>query len=403
LDDALGKLSKSDNERARATEEITELRARLGRLEETVVQERRQAEEKQRLLSQAREEMTREFKLLAEQIMSRHGENFSRQNKEQIDETLKPLREKLVEFQQGLQSAHTESEKERARLAEQIRLLSENSARMSAETQNLTQALKGKSQTQGAWGEMVLASILEKSGLRAGEEYQVQESQTNEDGQRLRPDVVVQLPEGRRIVIDAKMSLTAFEACVNTEEDAERIGFLKDHVGSMRTHIRVLASKEYQTSTPGSLDYVVMFVPIEGALALALEAEPELTAEAVANNVCIATPTTLMIALRTAANVWQVEQRNRNAEAIAERAGRVYDKMVRFVSDMQVLGNRLDQAQKSFHSAMRTLSSGQGNILRQLEQVKELGARTGKAMPAEWLEDEPRTSEGEAEKAAIPA
>lgn len=374
-----------------------ELRSRLSTLQETLDQERKQAEAKLALLTDAKERMTQEFKILAGDVMQLHGENFSKQNKEQIETVLAPLREKLGEFQQGILVAHTESTKERATLAEQIRQLSESSARMSSETSNLTRALKGEAQTQGAWGEMILSSILERSGLRESEEYTVQQSMATEGGQRIRPDVVVNLPGGQRIVIDSKLSLVAFDAYVNAPVDAERADALQRHLVSMRSHIKTLAGKEYHTAAGGQLDYVVMFVPIEGALAVALQADPNLTAFAVDSNVAIATPTTLMIALRTVANVWKVEQRNRNAEAIADRAGRLYDKLVGFVEDMGALGTRLNQARSSYDAAMGKLSSGSGNLIRQVEQLKGLGARTNRSLPVSLLDD------GEAEALPAPA
>jgi len=340
--------------------------------------------------------MTGEFKLLAEDVMKVHGENFSKHNKEQIDGLLAPLREKLTEFQQGLQTANMESVKERATLGEQIRALSNASAKMTLETANLTRALKGEAQTQGAWGEMILGSILQRSGLREGEEYVVQQTQPTDDGQRLRPDVIVELPGGQRIVIDSKVSLIAFEAFVNAENDEGRQLHLARHLASIRGHIRTLSGKEYHAAAGSKLDYVVMFIPIEGALAVALQGDAQITAFAVECNVAIATPTTLMIALRTVANVWQVERRNRNAEAIALRAGRMYDKFVGFVQDMSTLDNRLGQARTAFDDAMGKLSAGQGNLVTQIERLKALGAKTTKSLPAALIaDDQPDALENE--------
>lgn len=375
-----------------ARRDADDLRTKLATLTETLAKERLQAEEKQKLLQEAREAMTREFRLLADDIMQRHGETFAKRNIEQLDGTLTPLRQKILEFQQSLQTAHTDSEKERARLAEQIKALSETSARMSRETHDLTQALKGKSQTQGAWGEMILQTILDKSGLREGDEYVVQPGHVTDDGERLRPDVIVRLPNEQRIVIDAKVSLTAYAASVSAATDEERAAQVRSHVASLRQHVKTLAGKEYHRHAPGALDYVVMFVPIEGALAAALTEAPELTVFAVENSVYIATPTTLMIALRTAANVWHVERRNRNAEEIATRAGRIYDKVVGFVDSMEGLGKSLGTAQRHHDRAMAQLARGNGNVLRQIEQLKTLGARTSRSLPAEWLDD------GEAEE-----
>ncbi|MDR3671846.1 MAG: DNA recombination protein RmuC [Holophaga sp.] len=360
--------------------------AEYARLAETLAQERRQAEEKQALLLEAREKMSREFKLLAEEVMSRHGESFSRQNREQIDGLLTPLRDRLAEFQQGLQLAHLETLRDRTVLAEQIRNLTQSSAAMSDETRNLTRALKGESQVQGAWGEMILSTILEKSGLREGEEYVAQQSHTAEDGTRLRPDVIVNLPGGEKIIIDSKVSLTAFQDLVSAPE-AERAGALQRHLGSMRAHIRELGGKEYHAAV-GRLDYVLMFVPIEGALAAAIQADPELTSLAAEANVAIATPTTLMIALRTVANVWKVERRNEHAEAIAARAGHLYDKFAGFVADMGNISKYLGQTRAAYDEAMNKLTLGRGNLVAQAEQLKALGAKTSKALPASLAVEE---------------
>lgn len=333
-----------------------------------------------------REDMAREFQALAAQVMTQHGEQFSRRNQEQISLLLAPLQQKIVEFQQGLQTARTESEAGRARLGEQIRLLSEDSARIRSEAHGLAEALRGKAQMRGAWGEMVLTTILEKSGLRQGEEYVVQQGHTGADGARLRSDAIVRLPGGQRIVIDAKVSLVAFEAYVNADSEEGRAAQLARHAAALRAQIAELSGKAYHTVADGSPDYVVMFVPIEGALAAAMQADPEITSFALASNVCIATPTTLMIALRTASNVWQVERRNRNAEAIAERAGRLHDKLADFVRDMEALGSRLGQARDSYDAAMRKLATGNGNVLRQTQQLKELGAKANRALPAHLLD-----------------
>jgi DNA recombination protein RmuC len=331
--------------------------------------------------------MTSEFKILAAEVMQSHSETFSKQNKEQIEIILAPLREKLGEFQLGLQGAQIETAKEREALVQQIRDLSAHSAKMTLETSNLTRALKGEAQTQGAWGEMILASILERSGLREGEEYVIQQSHTTEEGARLKPDVEVKLPGGQKIVIDSKVSLVAFDDYVNAESEAERGAHLKRHLTSIRTHIKTLSSKEYHSAAGSHLDYVVMFIPIEGALAAALQEDPGLTAEAVGANVAIATPTTLMIALRTVANVWQVERRNKNAEIIARRAGKIYDKLVGFLEDMTSLGNRISQARVSYDEAMAKLSSGRGNLVNQVEQLKQLGAKASKSLPASVLDE----------------
>ena len=380
-------LRQAEAKREALHRENSELRADISRLTEQVSQERRQAGEKLDLLKEAKDRLTQEFKLLADGVLKEHGEAFSKQNREQIGNILTPLKESLTNFQQGMATAHSESTRERATLAEQIRRLTEESSKMTLETGNLTRALKGKAQTQGAWGEMILQTILERSGLREGDEFITQLSHSAEDGRRLRPDVIVNLPNGQKIILDSKVSLTAFEAYVNAETELDRAAHLTSHMQSLRSHIRDLSKKEYHQIDGASVDYVIMFVPIEGALAAALADDPGLTTYAIDSNVTIATPTTLMIALRTVANIWQVERRNRNAEAIADRAGRLYEKFAGFLGDMTSLGDRLTGAQKAYGNAMGKLQTGPGNVVRQIEQLKELGARTSKSLSLASVDD----------------
>ncbi|WP_416896367.1 MAG: DNA recombination protein RmuC [Minwuia sp.] len=343
------------------------------------------AEARIRELGEAREKMSKEFRLLAEEVMEKHGQTFKQQNREQLDVLLNPLRQKIVEFQTGMTDAQKQAAAGRAQLSEQIRHLSEHSSRMTQETVNLTRALKGRAQTQGAWGEMVLATILEKSGLREGEEYVTQQSETI-DGQRLRPDVVINLPNDHKIIVDSKVSLVAFEEFVNAENDELRDAALKRHVTSMRAHVNELAKKDYSRISGQTLDYEIMFVPIEAAVSAALQADPALTAFAIEKNIAIATPTNLMMALRTVGGLWQVERQQKNAEQIADRAGKLYDKFEGFVSDMTLIGTHLERAQKAHGEAVGKLAGGSGNLVRQAEMLKDLGARTKKTLPQELVD-----------------
>lgn len=369
-------------------QQLSAAKAQLAALTESLGHEKRQTDEKLKLIQDARDTMTKQFQVLANDLMSQHGETFTKQNKEQLGGLLTPLHEKLKEFRDGLQHAHIDGVQQRAVLGEQIRQLSEQSARMTSETVNLTRALKGEAQTRGAWGEMVLATLLRKCGLREGEEYVTQASHSTEEGERLRPDVIVNLPGGQHVIIDSKVSLVAFEAHVNAETENDRSEHLQMHLVSMRAHIKKLASKEYQRIAGHGLDYVIMFVPIEGALVAALQTDPALTTFAVENNVMISGPTNLMVALRTIDNVWKVERRNQNAEEIARRAGLLYSKFVKFVEDMQALGNRLNQAQSTYQDAMGKLQTGSGNLIGQADKLRELGAKTSKSLPKGIVVDE---------------
>ena len=337
-------------------------------------------------LERARETMKKEFRLLAEDVMRQHGAAFKAESKEQLEGVLNPLRLKLNEFQTGLSASQKEAAEGRARLEEQIKHLGERSLQITKDAQDLTRALKGDSQRQGAWGEMVLATILEKSGLREGEEYVTQESTTTDDGQRIRPDVIINLPNSHRIIIDAKVSLLAFERHVNEDSDEARASALAEHITSIKNHVRGLSAKRYETELGFTPDYVLMFVPIEGALAAALTHDPDLTQFALEQNVTLATPTNLMTLLRTVSSIWQVERRNRNAEAIADRAGKLYDKFVAFVGDLETIGTRINQTQQAHEKALGKLTSGRGNLIRQTEELKKLGARATKRIDAEHLE-----------------
>lgn len=361
-----------DNEREKNSELTAELAAMRTRLDEQA----RQNEASMKRFLEARQQMTDEFKAIAGDVLKSHGETFSKQNREQVDTLLKPLHEKIVEFQGGML-------RDRATMGEQIRALAESNLTITTEAQNLTRALKGSSQTQGAWGEMILATILERSGLREGEQYLTQTSHSGEDGARLRTDVEVLMPNDDRLVIDSKVSLTAFEAYTNAEDDV-REQFLQAHVISIRTHVKTLGDKSYHRHAKSSLDYVMMFVPIEGALSAAIKADPNLFEFGMSQGVMLTTPTTLMTVLRTVRNVWDIEKRHRNAEEIAERAGALYEKVAGFLGTMDKVGSSLDRAQQDFAKAKDQLSTGRGNVVRQVEMLRELGAKSGKSLPAGW-------------------
>jgi len=362
------------------------LHARYAAATAAAAEESRQNSQRLDELKAARQQMSDEFKALAGEVLKTHGETFAKQNREQVDTLLKPLGDKIVEFQQGMI-------KDRAELVEQVRNLAATSVAVGQEANNLARALKGNAQAQGAWGEMVLTSILEKSGLRKGEQFRVQESHQTEDGARLRTDVEVLLPNGDIIVIDSKVSLKAFDAFVNAADESARSAALADHLASLRSHIRVLAGKDYHHHVGSGFDFVLMFVPIEGAFAVAVTAEPGLVDEALSANVVLTTPTTLMSALRTIRNVWAIEARQRNAEEIAQRAGLLHDKVVGFLDSMNRIDKALGDARRVYDDAHAQLSTGAGSVVRQIEMLRELGAKAKKPLPPGWqspdLSEEP--------------
>ena len=318
------------------------------------------------------------------------GEDYSKANNERLTALLAPFKEHVGKFQEELRVVHKSADEERARLKEQILQLHQRSEKISQEAVNLTRALKGDKQRQGAWGEMILERILEDSGLERGLHYEVQSHQRDEEGKAWRPDVLVKLPKDKTLIINSKVSLVSYEAGVNAETDEERNSHITAHVRAMERHIDTLSAKGYHALADGSVDYVLMFVPIEGALSEALKVKGDLTSYALQKSVGIMTPTTLMVALRTVEHIWAVERRESNAEEIADRAGRLYDKVCGFVAEMEKVGDCLRRAHEAHGTAFDRLSRGGGNVLGQVEKLKKLGARTSRSLAISFDEaDEP--------------
>ncbi len=357
------------------------------RLEAELDSERKQGLGRIESLNEAKEALTSQFKNLANEILEDKSKRFTEQNAASLEALLKPLQTKLSEFKEQVSNSYGNEARERFALKSEIERLANLNLRMSDETRSLTQALKGDSKVQGNWGELVLESILESSGLRKGEEYLVQDSHTLTDGSRLQPDVVVKLPEGKSLVVDSKVSITAYARHAETTDPLVAERELAAHIQSLRQHIQGLSSKNYSSLYGiGSVDFVLMFVPIEPAFLLALKTAPNLYQEALAKNIVLVCPSTLMATLRTVAHLWRQEHQNRNALEIAKQCGTLYDKFVGFVDDLEKLGQRLDQAQGSYHDAFNKLKSGKGNLIRTAEKVRELGVKPSKNISAPLLE-----------------
>ena len=372
------------------------LKATIAGLETQIEADRKAAEDKIALLISVREEMQAKFKQLAEDALKSQGELFSKTNIEKLEATLTPLKEHAGHFEKELREVHQETVKDRERLKVEINQLSKRSEEISTEAIALTRALKGDRQQQGAWGEMILESILERSGLREGEEYETQAHRTGADGERLRPDVVIRIPGNKTLVIDSKVSLSAYSEAVNTPDPVLSSLARKRHVVSLRSHINALSAKGYQIAEGSTVDYVIMFVPIEGALSEALREDGSITEYALERHITIATPTTLMMALRTVSHVWAVERRNSNAELIAKRAGLLYDKMAGFVINMEKVGKGLGQAHTAYEGAIGQLTRGPGNVLSQIGTLKSLGAKTSKEIGLDFDGDIPLAVDQEA-------
>lgn len=328
------------------------------------------------------ERFTKEFENLANRIFDDKSQKFTEQNKNNIGELLNPLGEKIKDFEKKVNDVYISEGKERASLKNQLEMLQQLNQQMSKEANNLTKALKGENKTQGNWGEFILESVLEKSGLVKGSEYKFQESYTNEDGKRLQPDVIINLPENKTLIIDSKVSLNAYERFSSAENDEERLQAAKEHILSLRTHLKGLSGKSYQNIHQiQSLDFVLLFIPIEPAFALAVQSDAGLFNDAFEKNIVIVSPTTLLATLRTVASIWRNEKQSANAIDIAKKAGDLYDKFEGFIKDLIEVGKKIDQTKANYSDAMNKLVDGKGNIINRFEELRKLGAKADKQLP----------------------
>ena len=349
------------------------------RLEAELDSERKQVQHRIESLNEAKEALSNQFKNLANEILEDKSRKFTEHNALQLDILLKPLQTKLTEFKEQVSHSYDQESRERFALKNEIERLANLNIKMSDEARSLTNALKGDSKIQGNWGELVLESILESSGLRKGEEYLVQDSHTQVNGGRLQPDVIVKLPEGRHLIIDSKVSITAYARHMEASDSALAEQELLAHIQSIRQHIQGLSAKNYAgIADLSTVDFVLMFIPIEPAFLSALKAAPNLYQDALAKNIVLVCPSTLMATLRTVAHLWRQDQQNKNAMEIARQCASLYDKFVGFVEDLEQIGKRLDQAQSSYHDAFNKLKSGKGNLIKAAERVKELGVKPSK-------------------------
>jgi len=333
-------------------------------------------------INQLQEKFTKEFENLANKILEEKTQKFTEQNKENLKNILSPLQDKILHFEKKVEDTHKESIDYHAALRQQILGLREMNAQMSKETINLTKALKGDSKMQGNWGELVLERVLEKSGLEKGREYEVQQSFTSENGARILPDVIINLPDGKKMVVDSKVSLTAYEKYVNEEDDVQQNMYLKEHVNSVKRHVEQLSDKRYQDIYQmESPDFVLLFIPIEPAFALALQEDLNLYNKAFEKNIVIVTPSTLLATLRTIDSMWTNQKQQENAIEIARQAGALYDKFEGFVSDLIKIGKKMDEAKVEYSSAMNKLTEGKGNLVTSAEKLKKMGAKAKKALP----------------------
>jgi DNA recombination protein RmuC len=345
-------------------------------------------EEKLSLLIDAREEFTAQFKNLANGILETNAKRFTEQNRTNIDALLKPLSDKIKDFEKKVEDTYDKESKQRFSLESEIRSLRQLNTQISQDAVNLTNALKGKTKTQGTWGEFILERVLESSGLVKGREYDAQLCDTDVDGRRMQPDVIVHLPEDRHLIIDSKVNLRAYEQCCTFPSGSDRDEAAKRHIQGLRRHIDQLSTKEYQNRFQiNSVDFVMMFVPIESAYSMAVELDSSIFDEALRKRIVIVTPSTLHAMLRTIASIWRQEYQSRNAIEIAQRSGALYDKFVGFTKDLEELGDKLRAAQRSYDEAHKKLCHGQGNLVSRSEKLRELGAMVRKRLSASLVSE----------------
>ena len=365
-----------------ARSEVAQLAAECAESKARLAAERAAAHDKLALLADAKEALSNQFKTLANEILEEKSRRFAEQNRAGLDQLLGPLKNRLHEFQGKVEQLYDTEGKERSALGSQVQHLMQLNRTLSDDAKNLTDALRGSNKSQGNWGELILERVLEASGLRAGHEYQVQPSHTREDGSKAQPDVVLHLPQGRRLVIDAKVSLIAYEEMFSAQDDGIRAAARRRHLDSLKKHMAGLSVRNYQLLYGiESLDFVLLFVPIEPAFLAAVQADDRLFMEAWDRNVLLVSPSTLLFVVRTVAHLWRQEQQGRNAQEIARRGAELYDKLAGFVADLEKVGRNLALAQDAWTQAFDKLGRGRGNLIRQAEQLKTLGVQPSRSLP----------------------
>ena len=372
--------------RSQLSADIAELKGEKLVLEEKLSGQQAHFETQLKLVQDAKANLSQEFENLANRIFEDKQNKFSEQSKQALETSLSPLRRDLGDFRKQVSSAYEKENADRNRLAGQISELQKQTMKISSEAASLASALKGDNKQQGNWGEFVLEKLLEDSGLSKGREYETQVALKDEEGRRRNPDIIIRLPEGKDIIIDAKTSLLNYERYFHAQDEQERQDFLKNHLNSLRAHIKGLDIKNYEKlETVNSLDFVLIFIPVESAFMLALDNDPDIMREAYDRGIILVSPSTLMVTLRTIKNLWRYADQNINAQQIAEKAGALYDHFVLHVEALEDIGKHLDRGKDAYDTALKRLSTGRGNLVKRSEELKTLGAKTKKAIADKLL------------------
>ena len=351
-------------------------------LEEKLSSQQQQYESQLKLLQDAKQMLTQEFENLANRIFDEKQTKFSAQSKEALEVSLSPLRRDIGDFRKQVESVYDKENADRNKLVGQISELQKQTMQISADAVSLANALRGDNKAQGNWGEFVLEKLLEDSGLTNGREYDTQVALKDEDGRRRNPDVIIHLPEGRDIVIDAKVSLVDYERYFHAEDEDTKQQCLNQHLASLKAHIRGLSGKDYESlEGVNSLDFVLIFIPVESAFMLALDQAPDMMRDAYDRGIIVVSPSTLMVTLRTIKNLWRYADQNRNAQVIADKAGGLYDQFVLYIEALEDVGRHLDKSRDVWDTAHKRLVSGRGNLVRRSEELKKLGAKAKKSIP----------------------
>ena len=385
---ALEEIQKLESDLRTERENAALFQAKIAGLDTENKNVREKLENQKTEIENIQKKLTLEFENIANRLLKINSQEFTDMNSKNIGDILKPLKEKITDFEKKVNEAYDVELRDKISLREEVRKLFDLNKKISEEANNLTKALKGDSKKQGNWGEVVLERILERSGLTKGSEYETQVSTINEEGRRIQPDVVVYLPDKKHVIIDSKVSLVAYENYVNATTEEHRHQYLKEHILSIRNHIKELSDKGYQLAAGfNSPDFVLMFIPVESSFGIAVQSDQQIFNDAWDNRIVIVSPSTLLATLKTVSSIWKQENQTKNAIEIAKQSGALYDKFVGFVMDLKKIGDNITRTQGSYHDALNKISTGTGNLISRAENIRKLGAKATKHLPEEFVSD----------------